>query len=80
MFEQAELQGTQMGPNGPPTAKERLKSPPKSLIIENQAYCLGHFGHFGQNSPFGLFWLAISEPGWTRRQKAPLGGVLLKST
>ena len=39
MFEQAELQGTQMGPNGPPTAnKERPKSPQKSLIIENQAF------------------------------------------
>ena len=38
MFEQAELQGTQIGPNGPPNAKGRLKSPQKSLIIENQAF------------------------------------------
>ena len=38
MFEQAVLQGTQMGPNGPPNEKERLKSPQKSLIIENQAF------------------------------------------
>ena len=60
MFEQAELQGTQMGPNGSPNAqKERLKSPQKSLIIENQAFwaivailarnC--HLGHFGQPFP-----------------------------
>ena len=41
MFEQAELQGTQMGPIGPPTIvmqKERLKSPQKSPILENQAF------------------------------------------
>ena len=33
MFEQAELQGTQMGPNGPPNAtQERRKSPQKSIF------------------------------------------------
>ena len=38
MFEQAKLQGTQIGPNGPPRMqKERLKSPQKSPILENQA-------------------------------------------
>ena len=62
--------------------KERLKSPQKSLIIENQAFGVifgilaktPFFGHFGQPFP--------SQGGhcrWTRRQKAPLG-VLLKST
>ena len=59
MFSQAELQGTQMGPNGPPNAKERLKSPQKPPILENQAiwvilaifgqHC--NYGHFGQPFP-----------------------------
>ena len=31
MFEQAELQGTQLGPNGPPNAKERLK--PRAVVM-----------------------------------------------
>ena len=33
MFEQAELQGTQMGPNARLMQKERLKSPQESLIL-----------------------------------------------
>ena len=57
--------------------KERLKSPQKSLIIENQAF--GSFWSFWPKQPFWSFWPAISEPGWTRRQKVPLG-VMLKST
>ena len=32
MFEQAELRGTQVGPNGPPNAKKWPKSPQKSLF------------------------------------------------
>ena len=32
MFEQAELRGIQMGPNGPPNAKKPLKSPQKSIF------------------------------------------------
>ena len=55
--------------------KERLKSPKKSLIIENQAS--GVILEFWPKQPFWSFWLAISEPGWTRRQKVPLG-VMLK--
>ena len=59
MFEQAELQGIQMGPNGPPNAKKRLRSPQKSPVIENQAFWVilaifcqnSHFGHFGQPFP-----------------------------
>ena len=35
MFEQAELQGTQMGPDARLMQKERLKSHRKSLITEN---------------------------------------------
>ena len=54
MFGQLELLGTQMGPNGPPVQKERLKSPQKSPIPENQAIWV-IFGHFGQNGHFGHF-------------------------
>ena len=68
-----------MGPNDPPNAKkERLKSPQKLLFFtENQAFWINLT--FLPKQPFWSFWPAVSEPGWTRRQKAPLG-VLLKST
>ena len=57
--------------------KERLKSPQKSQIIENQAFgvilaILGHFGHFGRfGQPFP------NQGG--HAEKVPLG-VLLKLT
>ena len=38
MFEQAELQGTQMGPNARLMQKEQLNSPQKSLILENRTF------------------------------------------
>ena len=78
MFEQAELQGTQMGPNGPPNVKGTAQIAPE-IANYRKPGLLGHFGHFWPKQPFWSFWPAISEPGWTRRQKAPLG-VLLKST
>ena len=59
MFEQAELQGTQMGPNGPPIQKERLKSPPKSLIIENQAF--GVILAILAKQPIWSFWSAMTS-------------------
>ena len=37
MFEQAELRGTQMGPNGPPNAKETAQIAPEIAILENRA-------------------------------------------
>ena len=55
--------------------KERLKSPRKSRIIENQALRV----ILAKTAIIWSFWRAISEPGWTRRKKIPLG-VLLKST
>jgi len=59
MFEQAELQGTQMGPNGPPSAKGTAQIAPEIAILENQAVLVifdhfgktGHFGHFGHPFP-----------------------------
>ena len=42
--------------------KERLKSPQKSLIIENQAFGV-ILAIFWQKQPFWPFWPAISEPG-----------------
>ena len=55
MFEQAELRGTQMGPDGPPNAKETAQIAPEIAILENRAFrrCHrnGHFGHFGQSFP-----------------------------
>ena len=57
--------------------KERLKSPQKSPIPENQA--IGSFWPFWPKRPFWSFWPAISEPGLTRRKKVPLR-VLLVST
>ena len=38
MFEQAELLGTQMGPNGPPNAKEAAQLAPEIAILENRAF------------------------------------------
>ena len=38
MFEQAELQGTQMGPNGPPNAKETAEIATEIAILENRAF------------------------------------------
>ena len=39
-----------------------FRAPPRKI----GSFLSGHW-------PFGSFWQAISEPGWTRRQKAPLG-------
>ena len=74
MFEQAELQGTQMmGPNGPPVMqKERLKSPQKSQIIENQVFWV--ISSIGPKQPFWSFWpangtlsvVAVIRPADTR--------------
>ena len=51
MFEQAELQGTQMGPNGPPNAKGTAQIAPE-IANYRKPGLLGHFGHFGPNSHF----------------------------
>ena len=58
-----------MGPNGPPNAKEAAYIAPEIANYRKP----GHWGYFWS------FWPAISEPGWTRRQKVPLR-VLLKAT
>ena len=54
--------------------KERLKSPQKLLILENQAFWV--ILAILAKRPFWSFWPAISEPGWTRRKKVPLGSCL----
>ena len=38
MFEQAELRGTQMDPNGPPNAKGTAQIAPEIAILENRAF------------------------------------------
>ena len=43
MFEQAELQGTQMGPHGPPNAKEAALIAPEIANYRKP----GLWGHFG---------------------------------
>ena len=73
MFEQAELRSTQMGPNGPPNATGTAQIAPEIDIPENRA-----FGDVTETAIWP-FWPAISEPGWPRRKKVPLG-VLLRST
>ena len=51
--------------------KERLKSPQKLLILENQAF--GVIWAIWPQLPFFLVILAShSEPGWTRRKKSHL--------
>ena len=55
MFEQAELQGTQMGPNGPPNAKGTASIAPE-IVYYRKLGLWGHFGHFGQNCHFGHYF------------------------
>ena len=61
--------------------KERLKSPQKSPILENQES--SHFwvilAILAKTAILVSFWPAISKPGWTHRKKVPLG-IRLKST
>ena len=60
MFEQAELTGTPMGPNGPPNAKATAKFAPEITILGTLAFLvilvillgkISNFGHFGQPLP-----------------------------
>ena len=59
MFEQAELRGTPMGPNGPPNAKATDKIAPEIAILGILAFLVilvifgktSSFGHFGQPFP-----------------------------
>ena len=66
MFEQAELQGTQMCPNGPPNAEGTAYIAPE-IAIYRKPGLWGHFWPFCPKWPFWSFWPAISEPGWIRR-------------
>ena len=68
MFEQAELQGTQVAPNGPPNAKGAAQIAPE-IANSRKPGLLDHFGHFCQNCHFGHFGQPFPNqgPGWTRR-------------
>ena len=77
MFGQVELQGTQMGPNGPPNAKGAALIAPEIANYRKLGLWV-IFVHLPKQ-PFWSFWPAISEPGWTSRKKVPLG-TRLKST
>ena len=72
MFEQAELQGTQMGPNGPPNAKGTAKIAPEIANSKKSGH-LGHFGHFGQNGHFGHFGQPFPRQGGHAEKKSHLG-------
>ena len=78
MFEQAKLQGTQMGPNGPPNAKGTAQIAPE-IANYRKPGVFWSFWPFWPKRPFLSFWPAISETGWTRRKKVPLV-VLFRST
>ena len=54
MFEQAELQGTQIGPNGPPNTKGTAYFAPE-MANSRKLGILGYFGNFCQNCHFGHF-------------------------
>ena len=77
MFEQAELQGTQMGPNGPPNAKGTALIAPEIANYRKSGH-LDHFGHFAPNGHFGHFGKSFPNQGG-HAEKKPLG-VLLAST
>ena len=77
MFEQAELQGTQMGPNGPPNAKGTAQIAPE-IANYRKPGVFGHFGRFGQNGHFCHFGQPFPSQGG-HAEKVPLG-VLLRST
>ena len=72
MFEQAELQGTQMGPNGPPNAKGTAKIAPE-IANSKKIGPFGSFWPFWPKRSFWSFWPAIFETGWPRRKKSHLG-------
>ena len=57
MFEQAELRGTSMGPNGPPNAIGTAKFAPEIAVLGNPAL-LVILAILGQNKPF---WVLASH-------------------
>ena len=67
MFEQAELRGTQVGPNGPPNAKKNGLNRPRNRYSRKPGLLV-----MSQKRPFGPFWPVISEAGWTSRKKCHL--------
>ena len=50
MFEQAELQGTQMGPNGPPNAKGTAQIAPEIANKENERSAGCRRSHLGKDA------------------------------
>ena len=72
MFEQAELQGTQMGPNGPPNAKGTAQIAPE-IANYRKPGVFGHFGRFGQNGHFCHFGQPFPRQGGHAEKKSRLG-------
>ena len=79
MFEQAELRGIPMGPNGPPNAKGTALIAPEVAILEDQAFWVILIILEEKKHAVRPFWPANSEPGWTSRSKL-ICGVWLRST
>ena len=78
MFEQAELQGTQMGPNGPPNGKGTTLIAPE-IASYRKPGLLGHFCHFCQNSHlFCHFGQPFPSQGGNADKKSHLGSCLNK--
>ena len=75
MFEQAELQGTQMGPNGLPNAKGTAQIAPE-IANSRKPGVFGHFGRFGQNGHFCHFGQPFPSQGGPPEKKYHLGSGL----
>ena len=75
MFEQAELQGTQMGPNGPPNAKGTAQIAPE-IANYRKPGVFGHFGRFGQNGHFCHFGQPFPRQGGHAEKKFHLWSCL----
>ena len=75
MFEQTELPGTQMAPNGPPNAQqERLNSPRNRQFSKIRPF--GSFWPFGQNFHFGHFGQPFPNQGGHAEKKFYSGSCL----
>ena len=72
MFEQAELQGTQMGPNGPPNAKGTAQIAPE-IANSRKPGVFGHFGRFGQNGHFCHFGQPFPRQGGHAEKSSTCG-------
>ena len=79
MYEQAKLQGTQMGPNGPPNAKGTAQIAPE-IANYRKPGVFGHFGRFGQNGHFCHFGQPFPIQGGHAEKKSHWGFACINET